>query len=88
MKVWLVNLMWDALRMVSVRAHDWVFDPDRAARNRMAHRERWWDYRLKAGFTKSERDDRRAEWWRIHFNFKTPPGEAGERGDLEPYRTH
>jgi hypothetical protein len=58
MKAWLANLMWDALRIFAGRVHDWAFDPQRHARIRMAHRERWWDYYCKA---MDERQTRRHE---------------------------
>lgn len=84
MKAWIANLLWDALLIVSVRAHDWVFDPERHARIRFQHRKRWWAYYQKALTTKDPKDDKRAEAWRIEFDFKTPPAEALVRGDLDP----
>ena len=88
MKQFIVNIMWDALAIVAVRAHDWVFDPDRSARIRMQHRNSWWYYHCKAQLSKAERDDKRARAWAIQFDFKTPPAAAIARGDLNPYPCH
>ncbi|MFH0981830.1 MAG: hypothetical protein V2A79_09855 [Planctomycetota bacterium] len=85
MKAWLANLLWDALWLCLWRGHDWVFDPERAARIRFANRERWWAYHQKALTSLSKKDDMRADSWRIQFDFKTPPGEAVRRGDLDPH---
>lgn len=82
MKAWIANLLWDALAIFLARVHDWIFDPDRAARWRMKNRERWWAYKVKADATDNLRDDRRAEWYRITFDFQTSPDEAVRRGDL------
>lgn len=83
MKAWLANLLWDVVCIVSVKLHDWVFDPQRHARIRFAHRERWWAYKCKAEKTKNPRDDRRARCWEVEFGFETPPVEAMRRGDLD-----
>jgi hypothetical protein len=83
MKAWLANLMWDALRIFAGRVHDWAFDPQRHARIRMAHRERWWDYYCKAMRTKDKRDDMRAQAWAIEYKFETSPADAKARGDLD-----
>jgi len=64
--------------------HDWVFSPERAAKIRMANRERWWRYVRRARSTPFSRDDMRAEFWRISCGFETPPDEARARGDLDP----
>ena len=88
MKQFIVNIMWDALAIVLVRAHDWVFDPQRQARIRMKHRDRWWAYHLKAVKTKSKRDNLRADAWAIQGKFETPPNEVIARGDVKPYPCH
>lgn len=95
MKQWLANILWDAMLLFCGRVHDWVFDPKRAARVRMKHRQRWWAYEQRARQTESVRDDMRARAWAIQFEFKTPPDEAIARGDLgkgsaagQPYRMH
>ena len=77
------DILWKALALFLGRVHDWVFDPERAARSRFKNRERWWAYKLKADATKDPRDNMRAEWWRIHFSFETPPITALARGDLQ-----
>jgi len=82
MKAWIANLLWDAMWIFLWRVHDWVFDPDRAARGRMKDRQRWWAYKRKAESTASKKDDMRARWFEIRFDFKTPPDEALARGDL------
>lgn len=84
MKAWIANLLWDALWIVAWRLHDFAFDPDRAAKARFRDRQRWWAYYCKAEQTESKKDDMRAEWFRIRFQFETPPDEALKRGDLEP----
>lgn len=84
MKAWLANVFWDAMWLFLWRVHDWFFDPERAAKARFRDRERWWAYKLKADRTDSKKDDLRAEWFRIRFDFKTPPGDALVRGDLDP----
>jgi hypothetical protein len=84
MKAWIANLLWDALGIFLGRLHDWIFDLNRAVRGRFRNREIWWRYYCKAKTTGSKRDDMRAEWYRIHFAFKTSPEEAVKRGDLEP----
>jgi len=86
MKAWLANMLWDALWIFLRRVHDWAFDPERNARIRMKHRQRWWSYHQRALQTKSERDDMRAQAWAIQFDFRTSPDEALIRGDLEPWR--
>ncbi|MCP4537756.1 MAG: hypothetical protein GY832_11480 [Chloroflexi bacterium] len=86
MKAWLVDLLWDALLIVCRRAHDWAFDPDRHARIRMKHRERWWDYHCRAAESDSPIDDARARAWAIQFKFQTPPNDAKARGDV--YNAH
>lgn len=83
MKAWLANLLWDALCMVSIRLHDWIFDPQRAAVMRFKNRERWYTYKTKAEQTQNKRDDLRARWWAVMFGFETPPIEAMRRGDLD-----
>jgi len=85
MKTYLANLMWDALLIFCTRLHDYIFDPERAARIRFAHRERWWQYKLRAEQTKSKRDDLRAKWWATMFDFKTNPTAALARGDLDQH---
>jgi hypothetical protein len=82
MKQWLANCLWDAVKLASGRLHDWIFDPRRAALARHRDRVRWWAYKLKAEQTQDPRDDMRAEWFRIRFNFETSPAEALVRGDL------
>ena len=82
MKAWIENLLWDALKMFAVRVHDWVFDPNRHARIRMKHRERWWAYKVKAEQTKDARDDMRALAWQIEYKFEVPPEVARARGDV------
>ena len=84
MKAWIANLFWDALWIFLQRVHDWAFDPERHARIRMTHRERWWAAHCKALTTNSKRDDARATAWAIQFDFKTPPAVAKTRGDLDP----
>lgn len=87
MKTWLANALWSALAIFLTRVHDWVFDPARAAKIRFKNREKWWWYHERASKTKNSRDDMRARWWQIQFDFKTPPVEAIARGDLgNPYR--
>ena len=88
MKQFIVNIMWDALAIVLVRAHDWVFAPQRHARIRMKHRDRWWAYHLKATRTKSLKDNMRADAWAIQGKFETPPSDAIARGDLRVYQPH
>jgi hypothetical protein len=83
MRQWIANCLWDALKLVAGRLHDWAFDPQRAVAARFRDRERWWSYRQKALQTKDPRDDMRAEWWRIRFAFETSPADAIERGDLK-----
>lgn len=83
MKTWLANLLWDALKILWARAHDWFFDPARAARKRFRNRERWWAYKLKADATQDPHDDLRAQWWAETFGFETPPLAAVRRGDLD-----
>lgn len=82
MKAWIANLLWDAMWIFLRRVHDWFFNPERHARIRFQHRQRWWAYKLKTDQTQSERDNMRAEAWAIEFDFKTPPDEAVARGDL------
>lgn len=82
MKAWLANVMWGAVGLLSQRLHDWIFDPQRAARQRMKHRERWWQYLCEASGDKNKLV--RARWWQIHFKFETPPDTARKRGDLKP----
>jgi hypothetical protein len=84
MSKWIANMLWDALAILSTRAHDWAFDATRHARIRMKHRNRWWDYHCRAEVTKSKRDDMRARAWQIEFDFKTSPDDAVRRGDLDP----
>ncbi len=84
MTAWIADLLWSALRIFGVRLHNWVFDPQRAAKRRMRLRERWWAYELKAAATADPLDDIRAEWWRITFNFEVSPEAARRRGDLDP----
>lgn len=86
MKAWLANMLWDALAILLCRVHDWVFDPERAARLRFENRKRWWAYKERADTTFSKRDDKRAEWYRIVFGFETPPEQAIRRGDLDSFR--
>jgi len=90
MKAWLANLLWGAVGLLSQRLHDWVFDPQRAARARLQHRQRWWQYASHCAGDKNK--ERRAQWWAIHFKFETPPDRAVARGDLKPhlpeYRCH
>lgn len=85
LKAWIADLLWDALKLFAARAHDWAFDPQRHARIRMAHRQRWWRYHQKALSTDDPRDDMRARAWAIQYDFKTPPEEAEARGDLDPF---
>ncbi len=80
----LANLFWDALKFCAGNVHDWSFDPRRAAGARMRDRQRWWTYKLKAEQTQDKRDDMRAEWFRIRFNFNVDPETALKRGDLDP----
>lgn len=84
MKTWIANLLWDALWIFLRRVHDWAFEPERHARIRMTHRERWWAAHCRAQETDSKRDDARARAWAIQFEFKTPPAVAKVRGDLDP----
>lgn len=84
MTQWLANCLWTAMQMVSIRAHDWFFDPQRAAAARMKNRVRWWAYKLQARATPDGRDDVRAKWFEIRFAFETSPDEANRRGDLDP----
>ena len=84
MRAWIADILWDALSIFGRRLHDWVFDPDRHARIRFRHRERWWAYERKATKTMDPRDDMRARAWQIQFGFKTNPTDARLRGDLEP----
>ena len=88
MKAWIANLLWDALWIFLRRVHDWFFDPERHARIRFQHRQRWWTYHQRAIETQSARDDMRARAWEIEFDFETPPDEALERGDLPNYPAH
>lgn len=88
MKAWIANLLWDAMWIFLRRVHDWAFDPERNARIRMKHRQRWWSYHQRALQTKSERDDMRANAWAIQFKFETPPDEAIARGDLPNWPVH
>lgn len=85
MKKWIADVLWDALWIFLRRLHDWFFDADRAVRQRFKDRERWWNYKLKAEQTASKRDDMRAEWFRVRFDFKTNPTAALARGDLDPH---
>lgn len=80
--VWLADILYGTLKMFGGRLHDWLFDPDRHARIRFAHRQRWWKYDQKAKATKDKRDDMRAKAWQIEYAFETPPDEAIARGDL------
>lgn len=84
MKAWLAELMLGALKIAWVSAYKWLLDPDRHARIRFRHRERWWKYYQRALETKSGLDDMLAEAWRIEYDFKTPPAVAKARGDLDP----
>lgn len=88
MRQFLANLIWDALWIFLRRVHDWAFDPERNARIRMKHRERWWAYHCRALETKSERDDMRANAWALQFKFETSPEDAKARGDLPNYPAH
>lgn len=83
-KEWIAKCLWDGLKLFAGQVHDWVFDPQRAAKKRFKDRERWWAYRAKAAQTQDKRDDMRAEWFRIRFNFEVSPEEAIARGDLDP----
>ena len=87
MKTWIANALWSALAIFAGRLHDWIFDPNRAARIRFKNRETWWFYYQKSLKTKDARDDMRAHWWQIQFDFCTSPEAAKDRGDLSnPYR--
>ena len=85
MKAYIANLLWDALWIFLHRVHDWFFDPKRAAEQRFRDRERWWAYKCKAEATASKKDDMRAEWFRLRFDFNTEPTRAQARGDLNPH---
>jgi hypothetical protein len=81
---WISNALWDGVKLFAGRVHDYFFDPVRAAKRRFADREKWWAYKIKSEQTKDKRDDMRAEWFRIRFDFETSPQDAVKRGDLDP----
>jgi hypothetical protein len=83
MKVWIANLLWDALAIFLGRVHDYLFSPARAAAIRFVARQRWWAYTQQAASpTGKARHDMRAEYFRILFSFETPPADAVARGDI------
>jgi len=89
MKIWIADLLWNALQIFAGRVHNWIFSPKRNAKIRMKNRERWWEYHCRAvGTPENSRDDMRANAWAIHFGFKVSPMEAVHRGDLKQLRAH
>jgi hypothetical protein len=82
MKVWLADLLWGALVLVSKRLFNFLTDPGRAQKLRFAHREKWHAYYTKAQKRNSPSCMRLAEWYAIVWKFETPPLQAIGRGDL------
>lgn len=66
---WIADIIISLVKLLSQRAINIYFTPDRAMTHRVKDMQRWHEYETRASITPGKGDDKIAEYLKIRLNF-------------------